>query len=212
MDKVTLSFGILEDDPVFRKDLAERVSAGFPGCEILMWPDGESFLDDSASKDLDMLFLDLRLPGIDGLEILGRLEQCSSEYPVLVLSSLNSDSSVLKSLEAGAAGYVHKPELSDVVETARIVLSGGAVISPTIALRVLHSFRHRRKTDTPESLTPREVEVLELLVEGYSTADAAKRLFISVHTLRIHVKNIYRKLSVRNKVELMHRAKEFGMY
>lgn len=212
MDNVKPAFGILEDDPVFRKDLAERISSGFPGCEIRMWPDGESFLSSPDDATLDLLFLDLRLPGIDGLEILGKLEQSSSEYPVLVLSSLNSDSSVFKALERGAAGYVHKPELSNVVETAGIVLSGGAVISPTIALRVLHSFRHRRKTDTPESLTPREIEVLELLVEGYSTAEAAEKLFISVHTLRIHVKNIYRKLSVRNKVELMRRAKEYGMY
>lgn len=212
MDRENPSFGILEDDPVFLQDLSERITAGVPGCALRTWPDGESFLSSPQIDSLDMLFLDLRLPGVSGLEVLQELEKRGIRYPVLVLSSLNSDDAVFRALESGALGYVYKSELTDVAETIRIILEGGAVISPTIALRVLHSFRKGRSTDQPEGLSPREAEVLELLVEGYSTADAAERLFISVHTLRVHVKNIYRKLSVGNRVELMRKAKKMGMY
>jgi len=149
---------------------------------------------------------------MSGTDLLLHIGEKEYQYPVLVLSSLNSDEAVFKALESGAVGYVYKDELSDIGGTIRILLEGGAIISPTIALRVLHRFRKKKRKDLPEELTPREIEVLELLVEGYSTTAAAEKLFISVHTLRVHVKNMYRKLSVGNKVELMRRAREFGIY
>lgn len=204
--------GLIEDDDIFREELIGKLLTFIPEEAVRIWISAEDYLNDKGSIELDLLFLDIRLPGMGGLELLSIIGKRGLSFPVIVLSSINSEETIFRALKAGATGYIHKSELQDLETTVTATLDGGAIISPTIALKVLHSFKKPSVNNEYDDLTPREKEVLNLLVEGLTTQEAAETLFISVHTLRIHVKNIYRKLFVRNKTELLRKAGKLGLF
>lgn len=197
---------------------------------ILAWESAESFLAwlSRPGSRLDILFLDLGLPGMGGLDLLARLAALGEEIPIIVLSSISSERSILSALSSGAAGYILKEELGSLPEIVSSTLAGGANISPTIAARLVARFlspvsrrlpagaapssaREDAENSAPESLTERETEVLERIAEGMSEQEAAKSLGISLLTVRTHVKRIYRKLYVSNRATLIRRARELGI-
>ena len=226
-----LSIGIVEDDPLFMRELSRRLRECLPLPRIHSWDSAEAFL--ASPQKTDILFVDIRLPGMSGLALItlfGKVNVPAKSGPVavaglspriIILSSVNSEETIFQALKLGITGYIYKSELGDLAETLGIILQGGAIISPTIALRVFHSFqsipapRTSGKTeakDGSDELSPREHEVLGLLVEGLTAKEAAEELCISPHTLRTHVKRIYEKLAVRNKAELMRRAGDMGLF
>jgi DNA-binding NarL/FixJ family response regulator len=210
--------GIVEDDPLFAADLESRLRMSADVENVRRWGSAEGYLEylEAGGTAPSLLMLDLGLPGLGGLDLLRRIG--GGAVPVVVLTSIAAEEAVFEALKNGAVGYLLKSELGDLKDTVKAVLEGGAVMTPTIALRVVDDFRKKAarvpaKADPgDETLTPREYEVLELLVCGMTAKEAADSLSLSVHTLRVHVKNIYRKLFVSNKAELMLKAKRLGLF
>lgn len=187
---------LLEDSPRFR-------SAG-------AWPSMEEalpFLEDQASAS-DVVLVDLGLPGMSGTEGIRRLKEVRPDLLTVVLTVYEDDDRIFEALCAGACGYLLKktpaPQLLARLEEA---VSGGAPISPEIARRVVALFSRFKTAPRAEyGLTPHEIRVLKLLVEGCSYKGAAAVLKVSTPTVAFHVRRIYEKLQVHSKSEAVAKA------
>ena len=157
----------------------------------------------------DLVLLDLSMPGLDGLTALPRLRDAAPDCEVVVLTASGTEENLLRAIRAGAAGYLLKSEPpARIVEFLRGAANGEAALSGAIARRLLEQVREgTRGTGVPDeiaaALSARELEVLLLLDEHLSTEEIAKRLFISEHTVRSHVKSLLRKLGVSSRREAL---------
>ena len=174
--------------------------------------DAESAISCAGELDPDLILLDLSLPGMSGLEALPRLREAAPAAEVVVLTASGTDENLLAAIRGGAAGYLLKSEPPErIVDFLRSVARGEAALSGAVARRLLETVRSTggRETGVPDSiareLTAREVEVLLLLDERLETDEIAKRLFISEHTVRTHVKSVLRKLGVSSRREAVEK-------
>jgi DNA-binding NarL/FixJ family response regulator len=174
--------------------------------------DGEQAIERATELNPDLILLDLSMPGMNGLEALPKLRAAAPESEVVVLTASGTEDNLLGAIRGGAAGYLLKSEPPErIVEFLRGVAQGEAALSGTIARRLLDTVRETggRQTGIPDSiateLSAREVEVLLLLDERLETDEIAKRLFISEHTVRSHVKSVLRKLSVSSRREALEK-------
>jgi DNA-binding NarL/FixJ family response regulator len=174
--------------------------------------DGEQAIERATELNPDLILLDLSMPGMNGLEALPKLRAAAPESEVVVLTASGTEDNLLGAIRGGAAGYLLKSEPPErIVEFLRGVAQGEAALSGTIARRLLDTVRETggRQTGIPDSianeLSAREVEVLLLLDERLETDEIAKRLFISEHTVRSHVKSVLRKLNVSSRREALER-------
>jgi DNA-binding NarL/FixJ family response regulator len=154
----------------------------------------------------DLILLDLSMPGVDGLTALPRLRDAAPSCEVVVLTASGTEENLLGAIRAGAAGYLLKSEPPErIVAFLRGVANGEAALSGAVARRLLDQVRSNggRGSGVPDSiaamLSARELEVLLLLDEHLTTDEIAKRLFISEHTVRTHVKSVLRKLGVSSR-------------
>ncbi|WP_244310077.1 response regulator transcription factor [Leptospira mtsangambouensis] len=209
-DSKTIRIGILENDDFFLEELKNRISELDNVSEILSWKTGEMLLRDPQHKNIDILFLDIMLPGINGIEVVKILSEKNENIKVIMLTNMNSDEMIFNSIKNGALGYLLKSELGQIKNIVDVLLGGGAYITPTIALRVFSSFR--RSIDKPKVyLTDREKQILELLVKGKTIPLLSKFLDLSEHTVQGYVKSIYRKLQVHNRSELALKVQEYSI-
>ena len=180
--------------------------------------DGEAAIEQARSLNPDLVLLDLSMPGMNGLEALPRLREAAPNTEVVVLTASGTEENLLGAIRGGAAGYLLKSEPPErLVEFLRGVANGEAALSGAVARRLLETVRSTggRETGVPDSiagtLSAREVEVLLLLDERLETDEIAKRLFISEHTVRSHVKSVLRKLDVSSRREALEKlAQERG--
>ena len=135
--------GIVENDELFREEVMRRLRALADVQSVKSWPSAEQFLRDAAHKDIDILFLDIMLSGITGIDLAGILSHRLPDMRIVMLTNMHSDAMVFDSIKNGALGYILKSELGNLEEIVNVVGSGGATITPTIALRVFSSFRKR---------------------------------------------------------------------
>jgi DNA-binding NarL/FixJ family response regulator len=207
---------IVDDHPLTRDALAALLEQG--GFEIAgRAADAESAIAGAAELRPDLVLLDLSLPGMSGVEALPLLREAAPDAEVVVLTASGTEENLLGAIRAGAAGYLLKSEPPErIVEFLQGVARGEAALSGSIARRLLDTVRETggRETGIPDSiaskLTAREVEILLLLDDRLETDEIAKRLYISEHTVRSHVKSILRKLDVssrRQAVEKLEAAR-----
>jgi len=162
----------------------------------------------------DVLLVDLGLPDGSGLDLIRRARMISTDILILVITVFGDETSVLGAIEAGAHGYLLKSEApADLRESVQQVLSGGAPISPRIASHLLRRFRH---TESPNEsngpkFTPRERDVLTLMVKGLPYLEAAGILGVTRNTVAGHVKSIYAKLEVSSRGEAVYEALSQGI-
>jgi DNA-binding NarL/FixJ family response regulator len=168
--------------------------------------DGEEAIGVARELQPDIVLLDLSMPGLSGLEALPRLRAAAPDCEVIVLTASGTEDNLLAAIRGGAAGYLLKTEPPErIAEFLDGVSHGEAALSGEVARRLLDRVREGGRWDSgvPESiardLSAREVEVLVLLDEHLGTDEIAKRLFISEHTVRSHVKNLLRKLGVSSR-------------
>lgn len=197
---------VVDDHPVVRLGICEALRFA-EEVEIVGEADcGKIALSMVESLRPDVLILDARIPELDGLEVAKRVREQFPEIRILVLSAYAEDSYVFGMLEAGVQGYLLKDDaIEHVVEAVRQVAAGGLWFSPEIAAKVMGG-------DTSEKveLTPREEEILELMVDGLGNCEIAARLGISRRTVEFHVSNILHKLGVSSRIEAILWAKERG--
>ena len=172
--------------------------------------DGEEAIERARELQPDIVLLDLSMPGMSGLEALPPLRAASPGSEVVVLTASDTEENLLAAIRAGAAGYLLKTESPERIAGFLAGVSNGeAALSGEVARRLLDRVRDGGRLDSgvPESiadeLSAREVEVLLLLDERLGTDEIAKRLFISEHTVRSHVKSLLRKLNVSSRREAL---------
>ena len=180
--------------------------------------DGLEAIDQARTLKPDVILMDIRMPRLDGLEATRRiLDGAAPDAKVLVLTTFDLDEYVYESLRAGASGFMLKdapPE--QLVEAIRIVASGDSLLAPSVTRRVIEGFvagRPAREGPPPEleSLTARELEVLQALARGCSNAEIAKELFVSETTVKTHVARVLQKLDLRDRVQAVVLAYESGL-
>jgi DNA-binding NarL/FixJ family response regulator len=202
---------LVDDHPLTRSALAALL--GQNGFTVVgEAADGDAAIQKARELAPNLILLDLSMPGMSGLQALPRLREAAPDAEVVVLTASGTEDNLLGAIRGGAAGYLLKSEPPErIVEFLRGVAHGEAALSGAIARRLLDTVRTTggRKTGVPDSiaqeLSAREVEVLLLLDERLETDEIAKRLFISEHTVRSHVKSVLRKLDVSSRREAVEK-------
>lgn len=198
---------IVDDHPLTREALSGLLEQhGF--AVVGEAAEGGEAIDRARVLQPDLVLLDISMPGLDGLEALPRLRAAAPHCEVVVLTASGTDENLLSAIRGGAAGYLLKSEPPErIAEFLHGVVNGEAALSGAVARRLVDRIRsgEGRDSGVPDSiaaaLSAREVEVLLLLDEHLGTDQIAKRLFISEHTVRSHVKSLLRKLGVSSRRE-----------
>jgi DNA-binding NarL/FixJ family response regulator len=199
----TIRLLIFEDND----DLRESLSILFKGTPGIVftgaYPDCSRLLEDIEATQPNVILMDIDMPGISGIEAVWKLKQNFPAVQVLMLTVFDDNERVFQSICAGASGYLLKrTPPARIIESVFEVAEGGGPMTASIARKVLDMFPrfNAAKPDTG-NLSPREQEILSLLVKGHTYKTAASELKISVETIRTHIKRIYEKLHVHNSRE-----------
>ena len=200
---------IVDDHPLTRDALAALLDQhGF--AVVGQAADGAEAIECARRLQPQIVLLDLSMPGMDGFEALPRLRAAAPTCEVVVLTASGTEDNLLRAIRAGAAGYLLKSEPPErIVEFLRGVANGEAALSGAVARRLLEQVRDGGARDggVPDAiaarLSARELEILLLLDEHLGTEDIARRLYISEHTVRSHVKSLLRKLAVSSRREAL---------
>jgi len=196
---------VVEDEDWMRGSLAGQI-ANSPQLECVgRYGSGEEALRHLPDVRPDVVLMDINLPGIDGIECVRRLKECLPRTNVLMLTVYEESDKIFDSLKAGASGYLLKraPE-QELMEAIEQVHAGGSPMTGLIARKVVHFFKQLGQAlPELEKLSPREREILDLLSEGASYKEIASTLSLSIHTIRMHIRGIYRKLHVHSRGEVV---------
>ncbi|PZG07143.1 response regulator [Nonomuraea aridisoli] len=198
---------IADDHPIVRDGL-RGMFAGDPGFEVLgEAADGAEAVELARALRPDVILMDLRMPGTDGVTAIKELARLGVPARVLVLTTYDTDRDVMPAIEAGATGYLLKdtgPE--ELIRAVRTAARGEAVLSPSVATRLLGQVRA-----PADPLSARELEILRLIAAGATNREAAARLFISEATVKSHVLHIYTKLGVNDRAAAVATAFRRGL-
>ena len=207
-EKSQIRVAIVEDDRRIRDGLTTLINAT-PGyrCD-LSFRSMEEALARPWREVPDVALVDIGLPGMSGIEGLSRLRTHYPQTALLMLSVYEDDERIFQALCAGASGYLLKKTPPDMLlQYLAEVLHGGAPMSPEVARRVVKLFREIRPPEKVEyDLTPHELRLLRLLVEGHNYQSAAAELGVTFSTINFHMQNIYGKLQVHSKSEAVAKA------
>ncbi len=211
--KATVRVALVEDDLRMREAL-RLLLGGTPGFQVVgAFGSVEDALRRPVADRPDVVLLDINLPGMSGDEGVGPLRERFGDPVVLMLTVLEDEDRIFRSLCNGASGYIlKKTPPARLLEQVGEASAGGAPMSPEIAAKVVKLFR----TVAPQpkigpALTPTEHRLLALLAEGHSYQQAASRLEVTINTVRNHVRSIYEKLQVHSKSEAVSRALRSGL-
>jgi DNA-binding NarL/FixJ family response regulator len=197
---------VVVDDHALHRDGTRQILEAHPDLEVVgEASSGEVALALVNQLRPDVVLLDIRLPGMNGIEVVGRLTRDHPKVRVLMVSAYDEDEYVRGALEVGAAGYLSKTAPGkDLVQAVRTVAGGTSVLQSGLTARLLIS--SRRPEHAPDDLSERELEVVSLLAEGLHNRELAARLGISSRTVDRHCDNIYAKLGVGSRTEAVVRA------
>ena len=216
MTTASLSVVVAEDHPLFRRALVALL-ADTPGWQVVAEAeDGVGAVTAAHAAQPDVVVMDLKLPGLDGIEATRRIVAASPHIAVLVLTMYDDDASVFEAMRAGARGYLLKgADQAEIVRAVADVADGGAIFGPSVARRVIEYFATPRPAVVPDAvfpeLTAREHEVLHLIAAGRRNAEVAAELVLSPKTVRNHVSNIFAKLHVADRSAAIVKAREAGL-
>ncbi|WIX75192.1 response regulator transcription factor [Amycolatopsis carbonis] len=205
---MTVTLLIADDHPIVRDGL-RGIFTGEHGFEVLgEAANGGEAVTLAVSLKPDVVLMDLRMPGTDGVSAITELARLGNPARVLVLTTYDTDSDVLPAIEAGATGYLLKDApREELFRAVRAAARGEAVLSPAVASRLMGQMRAPAK----EPLSQREIEVLTLVARGSTNKDAAKKLFISEATVKTHLIHAYAKLGVKDRAAAVAVAFERGL-
>ena len=203
-----VSVAIIEDHREFRDYLTALIS-GTEGFHCTgSFRSVEEALPRIKAHVPDVILLDIGLPGMSGIEGIHLFKERYPEILLLTLTVYDDDERIFDALCAGASGYLlKKTQPAQLVQSVREAAQGGAPMSPEVARRVIRLFRKIRPPDRADyDLSPHEIRILKLLVEGHNYKTAAAKLGVAPTTINFHLQNIYQKLQVHSKTEAVAKA------
>ena len=210
---MSIRIAVADDHPVVRDGLIAMLETQPDFAIVGAAENGPAAIALVSSIDVDVLLLDLEMPGLDGVAVLRRLRDTGSPVRAIVFTVFDTDERIIAAVEAGAAGYLLKgAPRADVFAAVRTVASGGSLLAPVAASAVL---RRVRGETAPASatpvLTPRERSVLEQLARGLGNKQIAAALGIAERTVKFHVSAVYAKLGAANRADAVARAVQAGL-
>jgi DNA-binding NarL/FixJ family response regulator len=213
MDRIRIL--IADDHPLFRDGL-RWLLASVPDTEVVGEAStGDEVITLAATLQPDVILMDIKMAGVNGIEATRRILHTSPHIGILVLTMLEDDDFVFAAMRAGARGYLLKgASQTETLRAIRAVANGEAIFSPGIAQRLIGFFATSPSATPPQvfpELTDREREVLVLITQGRTNPEIANQLVLSLKTVRNHVTNIFSKLQVADRAQAVIRAREAGL-
>jgi DNA-binding NarL/FixJ family response regulator len=202
-----IRLAVVEDEPRVREGLVSMIDASTGYRCVAACPNAENALARLPAAQPDVVLMDIKLPGMSGIECIRELKRRCPTMQIMMLTVFEDHDRIFQSLTAGASGYLLKQTPpAKLLEAISDLHHGGSPMSVQIARRVVEAFQPRTVTDPAGSqLTPREQEIIHLLAQGHLYKEIADRLHLSVETVRTHIRNTYQKLHVRSRTEAVNR-------
>lgn len=202
------SIAIVEDDDKVRHYLAEEIHRNIEVKDLRAFKDAETALEQLSANPVQIGLFDVNLPGMSGIDCIQRLKMLHPKMQMMVITVYDNADTIFDALKAGATSYLLKSTSPDrVVEAIEEVSRGGSPISSQIARKVIDAFAMREKTNKYfQELSRREQEILDALSKGFRYKEIADKFFLSLDTVRTHVRNIYEKLQVNSRVEALKKT------
>jgi DNA-binding NarL/FixJ family response regulator len=205
---MAIKIAIVEDNASVRASMVD-ILHNAPGCEsVSAFSTGEEALLKIPKFKPDVVLMDISLPGMNGVECVRQLSKLMELPQILMLTVHEDPDTIFNSLASGASGYLLKPvRAAQLLEAIKDVYAGGVPMSSNIARRVVQSFKYGAPAARPmeNNLSPREQDVLNYLVKGFSYKEAAEAMGISYSTVHKHIERIYHKLRVQSRAQAVAR-------
>ncbi|MEU9013630.1 response regulator transcription factor [Streptomyces sp. NPDC048479] len=203
----TIGVMLVDDHPVVREGLSSMLQSADGVSVVGQAGSGEEAITMVARLAPDIVLLDLQMGGMDGVETTGHLLRAAPATKVVIVTTYESDTDILRAVEAGAAGYLLKgSSRDDLVQAVKAAARGETVLTPSLAPKLF-----RARVVEPPALSDREREVLQLVSLGLTNADIGRRLFISEATVKTHLLRSFKKLSVSDRTAAVITALERGL-
>ena len=198
---------VADDHPVVRDGLVAMLGTQADFQVVGEATTGPEVIQQVAALQPDVVLLDLEMPEMDGVEVLHRLRQQNLEARAVVFTAFDTDDRIVGAVQAGAQGYLLKGSpREEIFQAVRVVHSGGSLLQPVVATKLL-----RQVSQDFEPLTPRELQVLHLLAQGLPNKEIAAKLVIAERTVKFYVSSILSKLRVGNRTEAVAVAAQRGL-
>ena len=213
MDPIRL---VIADDHAFYREGVRTMLLGLPDMEVIgEAADGDEAMVKAESLQPDVILMDIKMPGTNGIEATRRILHTSPHIQVLVVTMFEDDDSVFAAMRAGARGYLLKDaDRDELVRAVKAVSQGEAIFSPAIAQRMIRYFSALPRTASAMAfpdLTERERQILHLIAQGQNNTAIAKHFTLSLKTVQNHVSNIFSKLQVADRAQAIVRARDAGL-
>ena len=214
---MTISILLADDQPMLRLGFRAVLDAQPDMHVVAEAGDGATAVRMTAATHPDVVLMDVRMPGTDGIEATRQIVAAAGTTRVLILTTFDLDEYAYAGLRAGASGFLLKDVTAErLIEAVRIIAAGDALLAPGVTRRLISEFAQRpaaRPQPVPAfgELTPRETEVLGLVAEGLSNPEIAARLVVTEETVKTHVSRILNKLGLRDRTQAVVAAYEFGL-
>ncbi len=210
---------VADDHPVVRTGFAELLDTQPDFTVVGAASDGAEAVRLCRELSPDIVLMDVRMPGMDGIEATRRLAGSATAEPrILILTTFDLDEYVYDALRAGASGFLLKDVTAErLFDAVRVIAAGEALLAPAVTRRLISEFAHLRPRPeaTPtvalSALTPRETQVLRLIAEGLSNPEIASRLTVTEETVKTHVSRVLSKLGLRDRTQAVVTAYETGL-
>jgi len=208
----TISVAVIEDQRELRDGLSFLINSTPPFECKHVYGDMEEALAGIGSSPPRVALIDIGLPGMSGIEGVRVLRERYPSIAAVLLTVFKDDDRIFSGICAGACGYLlKKTPPTRLLEAVKEIAEGGAVMSPEVATRVMELFRKTQAAPRPADLSPQELRLLKLMIDGHQNKTAAAELGISAHTVNFHLRSIYEKLHVHSRTEAVARALRDGL-
>jgi DNA-binding NarL/FixJ family response regulator len=202
-----LTVAIVEDLRDVRESIAALISSSDGFACLGLFENAEDATEAIPGLSPDVVLMDIHLPGNSGIECIRSLKPLCPATQFVICTVFEESDKIFSALEAGATGYLLKSTPpARLLDAIREVHDGGSPMSSQIARTVVQRFQHKKESDEWQKLTSREQEILQLLSQGFRYKEIADKLFISVETVRTHIRNIYEKLQVQSRTDALNKV------